>query len=122
MVVQLDCDRITDADSFHAVFADAFGFPGFYGWNWDAWIDCMTWLDDPTAEMTTVHAPPGGVLTLRLDNVDGLVTRCPELFAALVECAAFVNWRRLVTGERAVLALAYHQTAQPRTTAVRQLS
>ena len=46
-VVRLDCDRITDWDSFHAVFAEVFGFPNFYGRNMNAWIDCMTYLDDP---------------------------------------------------------------------------
>ncbi len=45
-VVRLDCDRITDWESFHSLFAEVFGFPDFYGRNMNAWIDCMSYLDD----------------------------------------------------------------------------
>jgi RNAse (barnase) inhibitor barstar len=67
-LVKLDTGRITDWNTFHDVFAEVFGFPGFYGRNLNAWIDCMTYLDDPSAEMTTLHAPPDGVLVLHLDT------------------------------------------------------
>ena len=103
-VVRVDCDRIADWESFHAVFAEAFGFPSFYGRNMNAWIDCMTSLDEPADGMTAVHAPPGGVLVLDLAGVSGFARRCPEQYDAVVECAAFVNWRRLQVGERAAAA------------------
>ena len=41
-VVRIDGDRIVDWDTFHNVFTEAFGFPGFYGRNMNAWIDCLT--------------------------------------------------------------------------------
>jgi RNAse (barnase) inhibitor barstar len=44
-LVKLDTRRIRDWDTFHDLFAEVFGFPGFYGRNMDAWIDCMTWLE-----------------------------------------------------------------------------
>lgn len=47
MIVRIDARRIVDLDSFHDVFAEAFGFFGGYGRNMDAWIDCMSSLDDP---------------------------------------------------------------------------
>jgi Barstar (barnase inhibitor) len=106
-VVRLDCDRINDWDSFHAVFAEVFGFPGFYGRNMNAWIDCMSYLDDPASGMSQVSIPTGGVLTIQLDGVDEFAARCPEQYSALIECAAFVNWRRSSEGEGAVLALAF---------------
>jgi hypothetical protein len=109
MLVRLDCARITNWESFHTVFADVFGFPGFYGRNMDAWIDCMGYLDAPGSGMMSVTVPPGGVLTLHLDGVDEFAARCPEQYAALVECAAFVNWRRSSEGAGAVLALAFHK-------------
>ena len=112
-VVRIDCGRIIDWESFHSEFAEVFGFPAFYGRNMDAWIDCMSWLDEPGSGMTTVHAPPGGVVTLQFDGVDEFAARCPEQYAALVECAAFVNWRRSSQGEPAVLALAYYKQAEP---------
>lgn len=110
-IVRIDTAQIVDAASLHDVFAAAFGFPDYYGRNMDAWIDCMTYLDDPEAGMTTVHAPPGGVVTVVLDDVAGFARRCPREYAALVECAAFVNWRRIERGAPAVLALAFFKEA-----------
>jgi hypothetical protein len=52
MMVRIDASRITDQATFHSVFAEAFGFPGFYGQNMDAWIDCMTHLDDPSSGLS----------------------------------------------------------------------
>ncbi|MCU0699586.1 MAG: barstar family protein [Myxococcaceae bacterium] len=108
-ILRIDAGRIVDWDSFHDVFAEILGFPDFYGRNMNAWIDCMTCLDDPEAGMTNVHAPPGGVMTLLLDDVSGFATRCPAQYEALVECAAFVNWRRLEKGEPSVLTLAFNE-------------
>jgi RNAse (barnase) inhibitor barstar len=109
VIVRLDTRRITDWDSFHRVFAEELGFPGFYGCNLDAWIDCMSSLDAPEDGMTSVHAPPGGVVTLHLEHVAEFARRCPEQYDALVECSAFVNFRRIEMGEPAVLALAFHR-------------
>jgi len=109
-IVRLDTSRICDWDSFHDVFAEVFGFPDFYGRNMNAWIDCMTYLDEPGSGMSRITVQPGGVLTLQLYEVSSLAARCPELYAALVECAAFVNWRRSSQGEGAVLALAFHKS------------
>lgn len=44
---------------------------------------------------------------LQLDYVDDFSARCPELFDAIVECAAFVNWRRIETQEDPVLVLSF---------------
>lgn len=77
----------------------------------NAWIDCMSSLDGPEDGFIAVHAPPGGVVTLHLDHADDFGRRCPELYDAIVECAAFVNWRRTERGEPAVLALAFHRNS-----------
>ncbi|WP_046658409.1 barstar family protein [Lysobacter capsici] len=95
VTVTVDADDITDADSFHAVFASAFGFPDFYGRNMNAWIDCLTSLDDPDAGMSAVHVRRDESLILAVEHAQGFKQRCPRLFAAMVECAAFVNWRRI---------------------------
>lgn len=108
-IVSLDCDRIQDWVSFHTEFACVFGFPDFYGKNMDAWIDCMTSLDAAEDEMSTIHCEPGTVLTLSLENMGSFKDRCPEQYNALVECAAFVNWRRIETGSASVLALSFHR-------------
>ena len=54
-LVRIDGSTIKDEDTFHDVFSTAFGSPGFYGQNMSAWIDCMSYLDEPEAEMTSVH-------------------------------------------------------------------
>ena len=105
--VRIDTSRITGRRSFHTAFAEALGFPDFYGRNMNAWIDCMTSLDDPDAGMTNVHVAPGEVLVLALGNVSSFAQKCPELYRALVECVAFVNYRRMVAGEQAVLLLSF---------------
>ena len=49
------------------------------------------------------------MLTLQLEYVDDSAARCPELYAAVVEGTAFVNWRRIETGNCAVLALSFYK-------------
>jgi RNAse (barnase) inhibitor barstar len=106
-VVQIDCAKIRDWESFHEVFAVAFGFPAFYGKNMNAWIDYMDSLDKPEDLMSTVHAGSNGVLTLQLENVKAFSEHYPDLYTAIIECSAVVNHRRLEVGEPSVLALSF---------------
>jgi RNAse (barnase) inhibitor barstar len=106
-MVSLDCENIHDWPSFHTEFARVFGFPDFYGRNMNAWIDCMSSLDAPDDGMSSVHCASGSVLTIELKNVKSFRERCPEQYDAIVECSAFVNWRRIEVGESAVLALSF---------------
>jgi RNAse (barnase) inhibitor barstar len=92
-IVHIDADKIVDSESFHSVFAETLGFINGYGRNMDAWIDCMSYVDDPKAGMTSIHVEPGSVLTLVVHNAKSFKARCPNEFADLVECSAFVNWR-----------------------------
>lgn len=107
-LVRIDARQIRDWDTFHDVFAVAFGFPGFYGRNMNAWIDCMGYLDDPATDMTKVHGSASDPVVLRLDNIDSMPG---EIYEALVECAAFVNWRRTESRDPAILVLAYYKVA-----------
>jgi RNAse (barnase) inhibitor barstar len=106
-IVHVDGSLILDWDSFHDVFASAFGFPDFYGRNMNAWIDCMTSLDSPEDGMTTVHGTTTGPVVLHLDNAKEVPK---EIFEALMEDSAFVNWRRLQVGEPAILMLAFRRS------------
>jgi hypothetical protein len=47
------------------------------------------------------------VLTLQLVDCRDFRARCPEIYEALVDCAAFVNWRRIEVGDGPILALSY---------------
>lgn len=57
-LVSIPADRILDWQSFHDVFAEAMGFPSYYGRNMDAWIDCMTYADEPSMEMVNGGSSP----------------------------------------------------------------
>ena len=107
--VQIDASKIRDWDTFHDHFSEALGFPEFYGRNMNAWNDCMTYLDAPEDAMTTIHVEPGDVLVLCVSGARDLKKRCPELYDALIECTAFVNYRRIQQGQPAVLALSFHE-------------
>lgn len=48
------------------------------------------------------------VMVLCISNAESLKSRCREIYDALIECSAFVNWRRMEKGEPAVLALSFY--------------
>lgn len=104
VIMKINADEIMDWDSFHVIFKRNLGFPDFYGENMNAWIDCMTYLDNPQG-MTTFAVGEGELGVLEITGVRAFRERCPEQYAALIECSAFVNYRRVEVGERPILAL-----------------
>lgn len=101
--VIIDAKQIVDRQTFHELFARAFGFPDFYGCNMDAWIDCMARLDEP---FSTIQVSPGQLVTLKIEHADDLKERLPELYSMLLDLSAFVNWRRMESGHTPVLVVA----------------
>jgi RNAse (barnase) inhibitor barstar len=99
-IVSVDCRRIGDWSSFHDVFAEAFGFPDFYGRNMDAWIDCMSSLDQT---FSAVEVAPDQIVTLLLEEAKLLKENQPEILEAILELSAFVNWRRMEMGDPPIL-------------------
>ena len=67
----------------------------------------MTSVDTPSDGMTTVTVQPGEILVLRIDEPFEFRRRCPRQYDALVECTAFVNFRRVEVGEPPLLALLF---------------
>jgi hypothetical protein len=94
-IVTVECDQISDWESFHRVFSEAFKFPSFYGANSAAWVDCMTYA----GEMTGVGLSDDDIITIQLQGEQGLKARAPKLLEEIFELAAFVNYRRLEAGE-----------------------
>ena len=94
-ILTVDTNQIEDAYTFHRYFKELMGFPDFYGGNMDAWIDCMTYVDEPESGMTQVTVAPGELLILHLKNVVAFKNRCREVYDNLMECTAFVNYRRI---------------------------
>ena len=105
MLVRIDCDKTHDWNSFHDEFDRVFAFPDFYGRNMDAWVDCMSSVDDPEDALTGIHCEPGGFLTIELENVDALTGDRAEFLKEITDCVAFVNWRRIEIGEKPEAAI-----------------
>lgn len=107
-IVFVDTTEIKDWQSFHQIFSQIFGFPTFYGNNMDALIDCLSYLDEPQAEMTGVHVEQGETLAIQLSAVNSFRRRCPDQFEALQDACAFVNWRRAGEQRAPLVALSYY--------------
>ena len=103
--IKIDSTEIVDWTTFHEVFQRKLGFPHFYGGNMNAWIDCLFSIDDPDAGMTEIVVASDELAVLEITGVKALRDRCPEQYAALVECSAFVNYSRIEAGKRSVLSL-----------------
>ena len=101
ITVTVDCLKIKDWESFHDVFARSFGFPAFYGRNLNAWIDCMTCLDDEG--MCDVKVLEGEYVLLQLDNAGELKPTAPDILNTILEMSGFVNWRRVEIGHAPIL-------------------
>jgi RNAse (barnase) inhibitor barstar len=104
--VTIDASAMDGPASLHEAFASALGFPSWYGRNMDAWIDCMSSLDEPGDGLSQVKVQPGEVLVVAVQNAAELKSRFPELWGELLEATAFVNWRRLDVGKPAILTIA----------------
>jgi hypothetical protein len=104
-VVIIPTGKIVDWETFHEVFDEALGFPGYYGRNMNAWIDCLTYADDADSGMVANPIARGCLLTLSIVDAAQFKLRCPEQFDALIDCSAFVNYRRREVGDGPVIAL-----------------
>jgi len=93
--VTVDCTKIWNWASFHDEFSRAFRFPGFYGRNSAAWVDCLS----TPGEMTDVGLSSDDVVTIDLIDGQGLKDRAPELLEDLFEMVAFVNLRHVEARE-----------------------
>ncbi|KUZ29959.1 hypothetical protein [Burkholderia ubonensis] len=71
-------------------------------------IDCLGCFDEPEAAMTSLHVRPGETLAIQLGAVISFRRRCPDLFEALQDACAFVNWRHTREHEAALVALSYY--------------
>lgn len=101
--VRLETKEILDWKSFHEVCKATFGFPDFYGENMNAWIDCMSSLDD--TGMTRFDLSDGQTLTVEIAQTEEFKGRVPEIFDALLEDMAFVNQRYIEGGSSIRVAL-----------------
>lgn len=111
-LVRLDGRKI--AESFHDYFAVEFGFPDFYGGGMDAWIDCMTYLDEPDAGMTTrIFVQPSESIIFHIEHAAFLRSNNLLAYNDLIECVAFVNYRRVEAGGTPLIYLSFFDNEHP---------
>jgi RNAse (barnase) inhibitor barstar len=80
--------------TFHTAFAEIMGFPGSYGHNWDAWIDCMSYLDDFATGMTQVSLKENEQLELKIFGYEfAEELDKSDVFRHFCICSGFVNSR-----------------------------
>lgn len=103
---RLDTESITDWQTFHGACREAFGFPDFYGMNMNAWIDCLSCLDEGDG-MSRFHLGEGERLHVEVPAAESFKARLPEIFEALVECSAAVNRRYVESGKPPALSMIF---------------
>lgn len=106
-VVHINLSQVAGEEGLHALFQDVFGFPEFYGHNWDAWIDCMSYLDAPHEGMTKIVLGQEEILVMSLSGVSEFKKEYAEQFDDFLSSVAFVNLRSLQNGYHPHLALSY---------------
>ena len=104
--VRLNTESVRDWESFHSTCKEAFGFPDFYGMNMNAWIDCLSYLDEDE-RMTRFNLSEGEMLHVELIGTKDFNARLPEIFDALVKCTAFVNGRYVERGKSPLLSFVF---------------
>ena|SRR5688572_33005838 len=100
--VQFPGCQVHDWHTFHEVSKEVFGFPTFYGMNMDAWIDCLTYLDDG---MSRFELRDDELLNIEVLDSEFLRNRLPDVFDALQESVDFINRRNSEAGERPKIKL-----------------
>ncbi len=100
----LDTTTIVDWETFHAACREAFGFPDFYGRNMDAWIDCLTYLDEGDG-MSRFTLAAGETLCIEVRDAESFGDRMPEQALALMTATAAVNQRYIEGGKPPMLML-----------------
>lgn len=95
MVTGIPAGKITDWASFHEVFEQALGLSCVL----QTQHECMETHVDTADGLTSVSVPHGEILVLRIDDPFDFKKRCPEQYDALIECSAFVNFRRTEVGD-----------------------
>lgn len=100
--VVLPTNEIRNEKTFHAVCQRVFGFPDIYAHTMDAWVDCLSCLDDPSAEMSSLTLAPGELLLIVVPDTANLKQ---EIFDDLIDGAIEVNARFVRRGKSPLIGL-----------------
>ncbi len=91
-------DKISSWEDFHEASRTAFGFPSFYGGNNNAWIDCLSYLDQGDG-MSSFVLGKDEVLEVLLAGYGEFSIEQPEIALGIVRLLASVNARYSERGD-----------------------
>lgn len=97
-IVRIDSHSIYDWESFHNTCKVAFGFPDFYGMNLNAFIDCLSYIDEGDGK-SNIILEPNEILQIEILDSETFKTRLPEIFEGFVDSVEFVNQRFVEDGK-----------------------
>src|ERR1700733_10828367 len=103
-LARLDGATIVDWDTLHTACARELGFPEFYGRNGNAWIDCLSYIDDD-AGMSRFVLGPSEVLCIEVIDSGVLRKQAPAILHTLSQGTASVNARSFERDGRSRLEL-----------------
>lgn len=98
MEIKVDFSKIKNWETFHEVFSEIMGFPDFYGKNNNAWIDCMSYIDDKEAGMSKIIVEPGESLDIVVLGTEKAIEMASEVFLGFMEIVSDVNQRFIESG------------------------
>ena len=109
-IIDINTSEITNWESFHSYFKEKFCFPDYYGNNMDAWVDCMSYLNDQDGMASLkLSLKSDESIVLNLLDIDDFRVRVPDIYNALIECSSFVNYRRIEDDYSALLFLSFNK-------------
>lgn len=103
--IQIYENIFCDGVQFHRVFAEIMGFPDFYGHNWDAWIDCMSYIESPQEQLSKITVPENECLEIEIMIIDGNNYFKTETWGVFCSCVAAVNGRFACRGSNTRLII-----------------
>ena len=56
--IQIDCNNMSEKE-LNKTMKELHGFPDFYGMNWDAMIDCLSYMRYPHEQITELTLEGG---------------------------------------------------------------
>ena len=97
-----DFYKIKIDDDFHDEMKRLFGFPDFYGKNFNAFIDCLSSLRFPEDGMTNIHLDKDEYLLMEIKGIHSLSDEIRHGFLLSIEV---INQGAISFGDEALIFL-----------------
>ncbi|EOV7496109.1 MULTISPECIES: barstar family protein [Proteus] len=100
--LNIDFKNIKNVDDFHMIMKTLFGFPDFYGKNFNAFIDCLSSIRIPEDGMTSIHIKNDECILLEIFNINSIAD---DLLYDFLLSIQEINRRCVIFGEEASILL-----------------